>query len=98
MPARVLAGPGHLLRGASVRVIDRPTATTAVVAWSDPTFCFYGDQVWRAGIARHQGICAISGRLIRRGDEVYKPSRRPTPANAMAMILSVVVQETFMEN
>ncbi|MBK3739941.1 DUF3331 domain-containing protein [Paraburkholderia aspalathi] len=51
--------------------------------------------MWRAGIARHQGICAISGRLIRRGDEVYKPSHRPTPANATAMILSTVVHDAI---
>jgi hypothetical protein len=44
------------------------------------------------GIAQHAGFCAISGRLIRRGDEVFKPFCRPLPANARAMILAVVVR------
>lgn len=95
VPSRVPTNPVQLLRGAVVRLIDRPTATTAIVAWSDPTSCFYGDQVWRAGVARHQGICAISRRLIGRGDEVYKPYHRPAPANAMAMILATVVHDAI---
>lgn len=93
VPPRVATNPTQVLRCALVRLIDRPTATTAIVAWSDPTSCFYGDQKWCAGIARHQGICAISGRPIRRGDKIFKPYHRPVPANAMAMILAAVLRE-----
>jgi hypothetical protein len=79
----------------AVRVIDRPGPTVAIVAWSDPTACYYGDQTWQAGIARHPGICAACGKTIRRGDAVYMPRRKPIPANADAMILAVVVQNSM---
>lgn len=57
--------------------------------------CF-GNQTWRLGVAQYAGVCAISGRCIGRGDEVYKPFSRPLPANAQAMILAVVVRAFAM--
>lgn len=80
----------------AVRVIDRPSPTIAIVAWSDPTLCCYGDQTWQAGVARRAGICAASGKPIRRGTEVYKPRCKPMPANAYAMILATVVQSAAL--
>lgn len=78
---------------ACVRVIERTTPTTATISWSDPTLGCYGNQAWRTAIAPHSGICAISRRPIRRGDEVFKPFCRPLPANAKAMVLAAVVNE-----
>lgn len=76
----------------SVKIVDRPSSTTATVSWSDPTSGYYGDQVWRSGVARGEGVCAVSGQLICRGDAVYKPRVcRLAPANAHAMILSSVI-------
>lgn len=76
----------------SVKIIDRPSSTTATVSWSDPTSGYYGDQVWRSGVARGEGVCVISGQLISRGDAVYKPRIcRLAPLNAHAMILSSVI-------
>lgn len=76
----------------SVKIIDRPSSTTATVSWSDPTSGYYGDQVWRSGVARGEGLCAVSAQRIRRGDAVYKPRvSRLAPANADAMILSSVI-------
>lgn len=77
-----------------VSVIDRPTSSTATVAWCDPRSCRYGDQVWRASIARQPGTCALSGRSIGRGDAIYRPRAcRPSPLNASAMILAAVVED-----
>jgi hypothetical protein len=83
---------------AKVCLIDRPSSATATIAWHDSTHCSYGDQLWHAARARVSGLCAMSGRAIRIGDEVFKPRRcRPAPLNASAMILAVVLDEAARE-
>jgi hypothetical protein len=75
-----------------VTVLDRPTSLTAIIAWRDPTECRYGEQRWRGGVARAKGTCALTGRIIKRGDAIYRPQRRvPPPANTGAMILAEAV-------
>jgi hypothetical protein len=79
-------------REVCVSVVDRPSARTATISWRDPTACCYGDQVWRAGVSRSRGVCAMSGRPILPGDAVFKPqARRPLPLNVGAMILATAV-------
>ncbi|MGY6254053.1 DUF3331 domain-containing protein [Paraburkholderia caledonica] len=79
-------------REVQVRVIDRPSPSTATLAWRDSTHCSYGDQVWHMSHARVAGVCAMSGRPIKRGDAIYKPRPcRPAPLNAGAMILCTVL-------
>ncbi|MBN3767881.1 DUF3331 domain-containing protein [Burkholderia sp. Ac-20365] len=79
--------------GASVTLIDRPTPSTATIAWRDSTRGCFGDQVWRMARARMEGFCAMSGQAIRPGDAVYKPNPRPTPVNGDAMILASVLRD-----
>src|ERR1700743_2414130 len=80
-------------RAMRVRVTGRPSSTTATVAWRDSTSGCYEDQIWRGVVARTSGVCAVSGRSIKRGDRVYRPrASRPAPTNANAMILSDVVE------
>ncbi|CAG4890122.1 DUF3331 domain-containing protein [Paraburkholderia saeva] len=87
----VLALPGA---GARIRIVERPDPVTATIAWYDPTVCHYGDQTWRASVARSSGVCAVSGLAIRRGDAIYRPgSGRPSPRNCNAMILARFVEE-----
>ncbi|WP_109479729.1 DUF3331 domain-containing protein [Paraburkholderia sp. C35] len=78
--------------GASVTLIDRPTPSTATIAWRDSTRGCFGDQVWRMARARMAGFCAMSGQAIHPGDAVYKPNPRPTPVNGDAMILASVLR------
>jgi len=79
---------------ALVTLIDRPTASTATIAWRDSTHCCYGDQVWRACRSRVSGVCAMSGRAINPNDSVFKPSRcRNSPLNAHAMILTCMLDD-----
>jgi hypothetical protein len=86
---------GYEGREVFVSIIDRPSARTATISWRDPTGCCYGDQVWRAGVSRGQGICAMTGQTILRGDAVFKPcARHPLPMNIGAMILAAVVHDT----
>ena len=78
----------------TVSLLDRPTSSTATISWRDSTRCCYGDQVWCASRARTEGVCAMSGRPIRRGDAVYKPRPcRPAPRNADAMILTSALDD-----
>jgi hypothetical protein len=79
--------------GAAVTLIDRPTPSTATIAWRDSTRGCFGDQVWRMARARITGFCAMSGQAIHPGDAVYKPNPRPTPVNADAMILASVLRD-----
>lgn len=79
--------------GASVTLIDRPTPSTATIAWRDSTRGCFGDQIWRMARARMEGFCAMSGQAIHPGDAVYKPNPRPTPVNGDAMILASVLRD-----
>ena len=82
-----------------VTVLDRPSDRTVTVSWRESTLCHYNDQIWRAGIAKHAGTCALSGMHIERGDHVYRPiPTRPTPINANAMILSAAIADQGLED
>ncbi len=71
---------------ATVKVIERPSTSSAIVEWRDPTHCSYGDQTWRLSRAQRDGVCAMSGKPISRNSLVYRPFGRPMPCNADAMI------------
>ncbi|WP_321890225.1 DUF3331 domain-containing protein [Paraburkholderia bannensis] len=75
-----------------VAILERLDSNTVTVSWNDPQACHYGSQVWGVGTARQSGICAVSGKKIRRGDSVYRPRvSRPAPLNSGAMILVSVI-------
>ncbi|MEX3856453.1 DUF3331 domain-containing protein [Paraburkholderia sp. BR10923] len=79
--------PGNAVRCVTIRVVERSTATRVTLAWRDPLRCAYGDQEWYLARAPRSGVCAVSGREIRRGENVYRPRpRRPQPLNADEMI------------
>lgn len=80
--------------GRRVRLLERPRPGVLVVNWSDARRCHYGEQIWRLGKAGTNGLCALSGAPIRKGDPVFKPNRRPPPLNADAMILQREVPES----
>jgi uncharacterized protein DUF3331 len=72
--------------------------TSATVAWSDATSCCYGEQLWRRGIAKKTGVCALSGQAIATGDAVYRPRLvQPAPRNIEAMILATVMEAIPVE-
>jgi hypothetical protein len=82
-----------------VKVLDRPSDRTVTISWRESTLCHYNDQIWRAGIAKHSGTCALSGMHIERGDHVYRPiPTRPTPINANAMILSAAIADQGLDD
>ncbi|MFD1557512.1 DUF3331 domain-containing protein [Paraburkholderia silviterrae] len=46
------------------------------LSWHDATSCNYEEQTWTVSKARTRGRCALSGRLIERGDCVFRPRLR----------------------
>ncbi|SEA94415.1 DUF3331 domain-containing protein [Paraburkholderia sartisoli] len=76
-----------------VHVVERVSAGSVVVCWCDATSCRYGDQVWKVGIAKRRGRCALSDAPISAGDAIYRPRPgRPRPVNAAAMMLASEVE------
>ncbi|MCA8412307.1 MAG: DUF3331 domain-containing protein [Burkholderia multivorans] len=57
-----------------------------LVRWVESGRCHYGEQRWRLRTAVQPGRCAISGRPIAPGESVFRPVRRPVPANGDEMI------------
>ncbi|REG48655.1 uncharacterized protein DUF3331 [Paraburkholderia sp. BL6669N2] len=76
-----------------IRLLERPTCTTAILSWSDSTSCRYGYQRWCVCRAERAGVCVLSRLLVAKGDEVYRPRLAgPRPRNADAMILRWVLE------
>ncbi|MBF3419106.1 DUF3331 domain-containing protein [Burkholderia cepacia] len=69
----------YILECASDRVVAR---------WVEPGGSHYGEQIWRPRIATRFGVCAYSGKNISPGDPIFRPTGRPRPSNATAMILA----------
>ncbi|MDN7846970.1 DUF3331 domain-containing protein [Burkholderia multivorans] len=65
--------------------------------WVEPGRCHYGEQKWSASVARHIGQCALTGNVINVGDEVFRPTGRPSPSNASAQILANQVEKLIIE-
>jgi hypothetical protein len=73
----------------TVRIIDIPSPVTLTVSWCDPCTGRFDDQTWRAGVARHRGVCVLSAYPINAGDAIYSPYAKGTDLpNAGAMILA----------
>ncbi|WP_086383327.1 DUF3331 domain-containing protein [Caballeronia sordidicola] len=80
-------GERHVDRAANVRVVEW-SERNLIIVWHDPTACSYDDQRWRRSRSRTTGICALTGEVIQRGQDIFRPSQsKPPPANAEAMIL-----------
>jgi hypothetical protein len=81
-----------------VHVLDRLSERTVAVSWRDSTSCHYNDQIWRVGIAREPGRCAMTGERIQPGEAIYRPiPTLPAPVNAQAMILASALSRVRAE-
>ncbi|MGS0891358.1 DUF3331 domain-containing protein [Burkholderia stagnalis] len=87
---RVAAGASPLRPQLFVTVLEAGD-DALLVRWSESGRCHYGEQRWRLRVALQPGRCAISGRPIEPGESVYRPVRRPVPANADEMICPAAV-------
>ena len=82
-------------KSAVVTFVERFTAKSVSITWRDSTAANYCEQLWIRRIARSQGVCAITGSSIVRGDAVYGPAGRTAarPANAAQMVLAEAIHE-----
>ncbi|RZF25781.1 DUF3331 domain-containing protein [Paraburkholderia sp. UYCP14C] len=72
---------------AVVTLLEHLSPRTVALRWCSAS-CHYGYQIWVCSKARRAGVCAVSGRAIRRGDIIYRPNTRTPvlPVNVNAMI------------
>ena len=79
---------------ASVRLLECLSDRTVLIEWSSPTGCRYGEQTWTRANATAAGACALSGKSVARGDEIFRPHRQKNSgSNALAMILATEIDE-----
>jgi hypothetical protein len=85
--------PKKELLPARISIIERLSSVTLSVCWSDSTTGYFGEQVWRMGLAHDRSFCALSGMPIKIGDSVFRPwvSETRAPANSHRMILASCV-------
>jgi hypothetical protein len=78
-----------------VTFVERFSAKSVSITWRDSTAANYCEQLWIRRIARSQGVCAITGNSIVRGDAVYGPAGRTAarPANAAQMVLAEAIED-----
>ncbi len=79
---------------AKISIIERLSSVTLSICWSDSTTGYFGEQVWRMGLAHGRSFCALSGMPIKIGDSVFRPwvSVTRAPANSHRMILASCVR------
>jgi hypothetical protein len=80
-------------RPANIVVVERLSSCTISVSWSDPCSGRCTEQIWCSGFAHIATVCALTGRMINRGDEVFRPRTREVrvPPNRHQMILAATV-------
>ncbi|MFM0204061.1 DUF3331 domain-containing protein [Paraburkholderia fungorum] len=80
---------------ASITVVERFSANSVSITWRDSRAGNYCEQLWVRRISRSQGVCALTGARIARGDAVYGPASRATrrPMNLAQMILARPIEE-----
>jgi hypothetical protein len=69
------AAEGKARRPAHFFVVEVLSGDALSVCWSDAQAGRRGEQIWRAGFARGNAQCALSGKTIVRGDRVFRPTR-----------------------
>jgi hypothetical protein len=86
--------PKKELLPARISIVERLSSVTLSICWSDSTTGYFGEQVWRMGLAHVQSFCALSGMPIKIGDTVFRPwvSETRAPANSHRMILASCVR------
>lgn len=68
--ASLASGYGH---NAVVTFVERIGAKAVSISWRDSTGGNYREQRWVLRAARTRGICALTGKAIVRGDNIYHP-------------------------
>lgn len=84
--------PRPAWRPAHIEVLERLSADTISVSWSDSCSGRCAEQTWYMSHAPFATFCALTGRVIHRGDEVFRPRARGVhvrPHQQMILVESV---------
>jgi hypothetical protein len=83
--ASLASGYGH---NAVVTFVERIGAKAVSISWRDSTGGNYREQRWVLRAARTRGVCALTGKAIVRGDNIYHPvsGSGGRPSNLAQMI------------
>lgn len=77
-----------------ISIVERPSSETVSVCWSDARMGRFSDQIWRRGRARTNSFCLLTGRQIRHGDEIFRPTKQVgLAADQDRMMLACAVDE-----
>ncbi|RQV06505.1 DUF3331 domain-containing protein [Burkholderia cenocepacia] len=90
IPAHATAAASPLRPQLFVTVLEAGD-DALLVRWVESGRCHYGEQRWRLRVALQPGRCALSGQTIEPGEPVFRPVRRPVPANGDEMIRPAAV-------
>jgi hypothetical protein len=75
-------------------LVERSDVNTVLLAWHGSTQGRVTDQPWNRSRAEGDARCAMSGRVIKSGDLVYRPAKRPgrSPA-ARDIVLAYLIDK-----
>jgi hypothetical protein len=84
----------------TLSILEKLSASTISIRWSDPCLGHYESQIWGIGLSRADTTCALSGQPIRRGDSIFRPRAYGShvPINSHRMILASVVAGFFHDS
>ncbi|WP_227246299.1 DUF3331 domain-containing protein [Paraburkholderia caribensis] len=68
----------------TLSILEKLSASTISIRWSDPCLGHYESQIWGIGLSRADTTCALSGQPIRRGIRYFDraPMDRMSPSIA----------------
>ena len=84
-PVADSAGSGTATQ-TNIRIFERPSPDTLIVAWREAGRCCYSDQRWERTEATAPGVCALSGIPFAPRQTVFRPVGEPAPLNEAARI------------
>jgi hypothetical protein len=95
MPKEAFRRADPIPRPSRISVQEVLSVHTVSICWSDSQTGYYAEQLWRLGLARVAGSCALSGRPIACGEKVFRPRRSAisVPGNWDRMVLASVISE-----
>ncbi|MFM0653504.1 DUF3331 domain-containing protein [Paraburkholderia sediminicola] len=78
----IMQAPAFAANGMRITILES-SEDHLLVRWVESGKCHFGEQRWRLRVTSRLGICALSGRHIRRGQTVYRQAERPPNHAAM---------------
>lgn len=62
---------------AKIQILEKLNEKRLLLSWSEPGRCNYTEQLWSRRKMTQAATCALTGRLIERGEQAYAPLGAP---------------------